>query len=1172
MNVACPSCQTRYSVEDHRIPPSGVTIKCPKCSHSFVVKKDQPPPRELSAVPLPGVPAQRAGTAVPLPGSRASNIPDFATDPSLGDPPGARGGQALGQSGVLNFIDDTAQRAGVPGGSGGAFASELRIRRSSGAVEGPFGVQRIITMLRNSALSGAEEVSEDGHSWRPMGQHADLARVISELRVAQSHRDGLGFSDLPGLVDKNRNAPAPSDLPGLVDPNRNAPAPANLPGVADPFRNAPAPANLPASTPFGGGGGGAFGGLDGGSSGGSPFPDAAPFGAPATSPFGGGLGGDDEGGGLPSLGGPIGGPAGPAGGPLDHLGRGGRGIDPNLLEVGEIPQLPSIWEQYRKPILGFAVVMTVAAIGLATSFSSIGPFGVNLLTQAMEPEKPPPPPPPPVRPPQLADAGEIRRLIDEGSFEAFRSVLATMQSLGTSEPDNLLAFAKAHGLATLYYGEAKFPIPDLAKAVEALNTLDLTKAQGGNAELANLEILKARSALEIAQKSAPAAVAQLEAAFEANPEDKEIALLLGLARAATGEDDGALKALDRAVVVDTGYAPALHAIGDLIANNEKLGSPADGAWWYEKAIVAEPNHTRSAVKAAEIYGRIGRPGKRRQMFAAAADHVDRGLPDDDRPRVNFSAAIAFERAGRAKDGLKYAREAARLVPAENQYAAAAAVALVHAGKPKEALELLDPALGRSPEDAPLLLASARAQMALDEIPKAFAQIEAAKRAQPRFHEVHLWEGRFNQKLSKLDDARLALRQAAQLAGEKDVDPTIFLGELELAVGNVDGALEHARRSVEIDSTSPRAHALLGESFRLRDEFSSARASFEKALDLDPEIVEAKIGLANTLRDLGGRALRPESSPELARAMPIYIETLRENPNHPKVVFEYGRALELQNKLDAALQLYRDAASLDDKDPRPHLAIVAAYVDRQNPDLPSAKVSLAKAESISPNDLGVRYWSGRVALAEGDLDLAQRRLEAVVNDEPRNAWYRYWLGQVHDRRDSLFEAISEYETAIRLNSRLAPAYRALAWAAISRNQFSKANEYFSKFRDAAPDDHTIWVDIGQMWSRQNRHGKAVKAFKEALAHDPKNATALLGMGNIESVRGNDAKALEFYAEAAQADVYNGEALCQYAITLANDRGATYPQAKDLLQRCLAMASAPQDRKITAQTLLDSVGPH
>jgi predicted Zn finger-like uncharacterized protein len=42
MIVQCPSCSKRYRVNDANIPPSGGKIRCPECSHAFVVYPEAP--------------------------------------------------------------------------------------------------------------------------------------------------------------------------------------------------------------------------------------------------------------------------------------------------------------------------------------------------------------------------------------------------------------------------------------------------------------------------------------------------------------------------------------------------------------------------------------------------------------------------------------------------------------------------------------------------------------------------------------------------------------------------------------------------------------------------------------------------------------------------------------------------------------------------------------------------------------------------------------------------------------------------------------------------------------------------------------------------------------------------------------------------------------------------
>ncbi len=50
MLVQCPSCSARYKVNDANIPPTGGKIRCPKCSHTFVVYPEASEPVDATQI------------------------------------------------------------------------------------------------------------------------------------------------------------------------------------------------------------------------------------------------------------------------------------------------------------------------------------------------------------------------------------------------------------------------------------------------------------------------------------------------------------------------------------------------------------------------------------------------------------------------------------------------------------------------------------------------------------------------------------------------------------------------------------------------------------------------------------------------------------------------------------------------------------------------------------------------------------------------------------------------------------------------------------------------------------------------------------------------------------------------------------------------------------------
>src|SRR5262249_26235587 len=162
--------------------------------------------------------------------------------------------------------------------------------------------------------------------------------------------------------------------------------------------------------------------------------------------------------------------------------------------------------------------------------------------------------------------------------------------------------------------------------------------------------------------------------------------------------------------------------------------------------------------------------------------------------------------------------------------------------------------------------------------------------------------------AKLADAREGLQKAIKLEGA-GAKAYVALGRVELAVGDVDAAFKNASDAVQKEPHRSSAHALLGDCLLLRDQVDKALESYTTALKLDDENILASIGYANALRDMGAKN---KVRGKISEAVPIYLKLLADNPKNPTVMFEYGRALELQGNVNAALELYREAAALDEK--------------------------------------------------------------------------------------------------------------------------------------------------------------------------------------------------------------------------------------------------------------------
>src|SRR5437868_15304295 len=65
MEVRCDKCQARYRVDDARIGPQGLTMRCGKCQNTFKVMREAPAPVMPDQAPVPPKPAAAAPKPAP---------------------------------------------------------------------------------------------------------------------------------------------------------------------------------------------------------------------------------------------------------------------------------------------------------------------------------------------------------------------------------------------------------------------------------------------------------------------------------------------------------------------------------------------------------------------------------------------------------------------------------------------------------------------------------------------------------------------------------------------------------------------------------------------------------------------------------------------------------------------------------------------------------------------------------------------------------------------------------------------------------------------------------------------------------------------------------------------------------------------------------------------------
>jgi adenylate cyclase len=205
-------------------------------------------------------------------------------------------------------------------------------------------------------------------------------------------------------------------------------------------------------------------------------------------------------------------------------------------------------------------------------------------------------------------------------------------------------------------------------------------------------------------------------------------------------------------------------------------------------------------------------------------------------------------------------------------------------------------------------------------------------------------------------------------------------------------------------------------------WQEARQAFAHALALDPQSVEARIGLATVLggRLADGWSLSRQQDP--ARAERLLQEALARDPDNATAHFTLGVLRQMQNRLPEARAEYQTAIALDHNDAHAYFHLGQTLMYLGDPKAAVADFERAlRLDPRDPNRVGL-YWAlGTAHLLLGRVDTAIDWLERARAANPRLWFPHLYLAAAFALRGDLQPAQAELAQSLGLN----PAVNSLA---------------------------------------------------------------------------------------------------------------------------------------------------
>jgi serine/threonine protein kinase/tetratricopeptide (TPR) repeat protein len=264
---------------------------------------------------------------------------------------------------------------------------------------------------------------------------------------------------------------------------------------------------------------------------------------------------------------------------------------------------------------------------------------------------------------------------------------------------------------------------------------------------------------------------------------------------------------------------------------------------------------------------------------------------------------------------------------------------------------------------------------------------------------------------------------------------------------LDSAMEHFKRAIEIDPKFALAYSALGSCYVNRvlkglgqaGDHEKAKIAFKKALAIDPKLLEARMQMV-IIYLTGGQKTKARDAVEMLR---------EEFPNDPGVHFVRGIVARLDSDYEKALRSFDRMARLNPSD-----RVVASYnrgrIFMYQKQYDEALRELDEGSKLEPEHPIIKVFRARVLYYRGEIDAATKILEQVLTRNPQMDGMRpilaiclsarglhskasehlthkvrlvaeadydisYWLASAYLLQGKQVEALRWLETAIRLGN-------------------------------------------------------------------------------------------------------------------------------------------------------------